>query len=78
MTRVTKAEITRLAKSILASHYYAFAEDRRLPPRALPVAMVEMLWKQAGPKEQADYRWEAAQSLRTARALALAGEGEKP
>ncbi len=67
--KVTQADITRLAKAICASHSRAEECNPRsnvgMPARAIPWREVEAVWACHTTKEKADYRWEAAQALRT-------------
>jgi hypothetical protein len=63
--KATQANITRLAKAICASHMWACYNPASVQARAIPWPEVEALWFAATTKERADYRWEAAQVLRT-------------
>lgn len=68
---ITSGEITRLAKAIYASHQLAFEDCQLNAARAIPPAEVEARWRDADPREREDYRWEAAQVLRTVHAMHL-------
>lgn len=80
MTRITKREVTRLAKAIYASHTSAFAGSRKTDQaREIPLEEVEKCWRFAEDVERRDYRWEAAQVLRTLRAMGpIGGAGKDP
>lgn len=63
----TKAEITKLAKAIHASHLAAAEGPAVMPqtPRAIPWPYVEAYWKSAIESDRQAYLQEATQVLRT-------------
>lgn len=63
----TKAEITKLAKAIHASHLAAAEGSTVMPrtPRAIPWPYVEAYWRSAMESDRQAYMLEATQVLRT-------------